>query len=607
MFTMVNRCIPRIRFVAILAVASMAFSPGGVAQVSGYPGGLVLPARGHEWPGHETFTIGNAVSPVNYWMTAWMFNDVMKMAGFEAEIGDTRPSMMWTPTVEGEWRGDLRHDVAVDGRGWPASMVLSGGRRAERLSAIAIDGDGRPRAFPAGRYRLLYEGEGEFAFGGADIAGEAPGETVLEYDGLQTLFVHITDTDPDNPLRNIRLLRPDAEEGERFNRVYLEYLRPFSVIRPLHFLGEQLSYGPYANWDERKPEDYSHWGGAFGAPFEVAADLANQSASDLWLNVPIAADDDYVRNLAELMLEELDPARKLYLEYGNELWNWSYPYALGREYALSRAQERWPGVLGEVRPYSDGEPVSENMMIFSWQGARTVETGRIFREVWGAEAHRLVAVLAGQIGGSQPFWAPSRDLLECPVAAGEDGTAPCGLSVDAFAVAPYVGEAEGEIEFDRSSPEAFLSEAIEYVRGGGEWGESTPEPGLRYAIRSDKRLAEEYGLPLIAYEGGQHFIGSAYTRDVISNHPMMRDLYNALFEVWQEEGGGLFVHFAGVIPRGQNEPGEEPSYFQSENFGIKERQTQTREEAPKWDEVLNTMEAIGQLKTASAAAEPIMD
>ena len=103
-------------------------------------------------------------------------------------------------------------------------------------------------------------------------------------------------------------------------------------------------------------------------------------------------------------------------------------------------------------------------------------------------------------------------------------------------------------------------------------------------------------MPLVAYEGGQHFIGSSFTRDVISDHPRMRELYDALFEVWQEEGGGLFVHFAGIIPRGRNEPGEEPTYFQSENFGIKELQTQTRAQAPKWDEVLNTMVEIGQIE-----------
>ena len=47
-------------------------------------------------------------------------------------------------------------------------------------------------------------------------------------------------------------------------------------------------------------------------------------------------------------------------------------------------------------------------------------------------------------------------------------------------------------------------------------------------------------------------------------------LYEALFAVWQEEGGGLFVHYAGIAPADRNEPGPEPNYYQSENFGIKD-------------------------------------
>ncbi|NBB90328.1 MAG: hypothetical protein GVY23_03865 [Spirochaetes bacterium] len=582
---------------------------GGEAEAAGtsvnpasggpYPGDLTLPERNDPWPGPETFRIGNAVSAINYWMTAWMLNDVFKMAGFEAEIGDTDQSKLWVPVIEGQWRMEDRDLVRTDELGWATSMELSNGRRAERLATVVMGGAELPGQFPAGRYTVTWDGAGRLSADGVRRAEEGENELVYEYDGSSTVILYIEETDPRGTgdyVRNISMLRPDAVAGETFNPVYLDYLKPFSVIRPLHFLGDQLTYGPPIAWEDRKPHGYSHWGGAMGAPYEVAVDLANESVSDLWLNIPIGADDHYVRELAELTLERLDSNRRLYLELGNELWNFAFPYQMGRDRALEYARRRWPGVLGTVRPYSDGDPVHENMMIYSWQGVRTLEVGAIFREVWGDEADRLVTVLAGQIGGSHPYWAPSRDLLGCPVAVAEEGVEPCGFGVDAFAVAPYVGEAEGEIEFDRSAPEAFLGEAVSYVRGRGEWGAEAAEPGLRYAVRNDRALAEEYDLPLVAYEGGHHFVGSSYTRDVIAVHPMMRELYDALFSVWQEEGGGLFVHLHGVIPRGQNEPGTEPGYFESENFGIKELQTQTRVEAPKWDAVLRRMEMIGQLR-----------
>jgi hypothetical protein len=545
------------------------------------------------------FHIGNAISSVGTWTTGWIFADLMKYAGYEAEIGDTRPSRMWAPIVDGMWMGSRIHDVRTDELGWPTSMELTGGTRADRLVAGVANALGLPNAFPDGIYRVLYEGTGELAFDGAGVVAEpTPGEIRIEYSGSTELLVSILETDPEGTgdyLRNIRILMPGATDGQRFTEEYLDYLRPFAVIRPMHFWGEQLIYGPRIAWKDRKQEEYSHWGGALGAPYDVAIDLANQSQSDLWVNLPIAASEDWARRLAELTLAELDADRRLYIELGNEIWNRAEPYSAGFDYALEHARDRWPGVEGTVRPYSVGDEVHEAMLAFSWQGARTVELGAIFREVWGDESERVVVVLAGQIGASAPYWHPSTYLLGSPVWVGEEGAEPAGEQVDAFAVAPYISDPPEPFGFSRGSAQAFLSDAITSVRGEGAWSESSEEPGLRYLIRWDKQLAARYGLPLVAYEGGQHFTGSRFTRDEVNTHPMMYDLYRTLFDVWQEEGGGLLNHFAGIRPRGQSPPGQEPSYFQSENFGIKETQMQRPGEAPKWRAVLDEMIEIGQI------------
>ncbi len=342
-----------------------------------FPGDLALPPRGHSWPGPETFTIGNAVSPVNYWMTAWMFNDLVRQAGYEAEIGDTRESTMWIPTSNGEWRGDYRHEVQRDPLGWPLSMELSNGQRAERLTASIAGGSELPGSYPEGLYRLRFTGSADIRLGGAEFSEETEDGSLWFFNGDGTLFLEVEDINPSDPPRDIQVLRPDAVPGETFTREYVDFLRPWSVIRPLHFFGEQLSYGPRISWDQRKPLDYSHWGGALGAPYELAAQLANVSASDLWINLPIAASEDFVRELSRLMRAELDPERKVYLELGNELWNWAEPYAYGRDYALEQARARWPDVEGEVRPWSDGEPVDQLQLLYSWQAVPRVCGGRL--------------------------------------------------------------------------------------------------------------------------------------------------------------------------------------------------------------------------------------
>lgn len=565
--------------------------PGAAPPGGETPGAPPQTSSGVIHPGPEVFRIGNAVAPINYWMTAQMLNDIYLQSGFEDEIGNTVPSRGWHPYIEGQFGTvEQRRMVPMDAHGWPTSMTLSDGTPIDSLWSPIAGGSEQAGALPAGTYTMTWDGAASFEVMGATILTTEPGRMTLDYDGQSELSLSLLETDqghPEGHLRNLSIMRPDADEGAFFDG-YLDFVRPFTVIRPLHFLGEQPAYGPAFEWDERKPYDYSHWGGAMGAPYEAAIDLANGSDSDLWLNLPVAAGDPFLRELADLMLQRLDPARKLYLELGNEIWNFTYPYAIGRDYVFERAQERWPGVLGEVRPWSDGDEVDAAMMMFSWLGVRTVEACDIFRERWGDEAERLVCVAAGQVGASAPNYFPNRFILETPVYTGEEGGEPAGEHVDAFAIAAYLQEPE-EIAFDRSSPEAFFADATDWLLGNGAFGEDAVEQGLRFLVRHDRRLADEFDLPLIAYEGGNHFIGSRYTRDVISNHPLMYDLYRDLFRMWREEGGGLFVHFAGIIPRGRNEPGEEPSYFQSENFGIVETLNQPLSESPKLRAVLDEM------------------
>ena len=562
-------------------------------------------------PDPATYAIGNAVAPINNWMNAWTLNDLIKTTGFGTD-DQSAVSHMWVPSIGGQWNMDQHNLIVKDSAGWPTQMTLSDGTHPEGLSFITtLLGSETEGAYVSGNYDFYYEGEGIMVITGAEVTSEEDGHWVLNYPGSGAVFIEIADTDPNakgDYLRNMRLMRPDAVEGERFSRDY----QPFAVMRPLHMLGDELVYpfpdadGTYSftqgagAWDKRKPVSHSHWGGAMGAPYEVIVDLANQSQTDLWLNIPTSADDEYVRNLAQLMLDTLDPERVLYLELGNEFWNWSYPYAIGRNYALEQAQARWPGVYGQSTSWSE-DAVSESMMVHSWQAARTLEIGAVFDDVWGDQAERLALVLAGQSGGSTPEWNINELILGAPVYVNEENATPPGLLVDAFAVAPYVSdpyqiaEEEGENGFDRSSAAAFLAEAIEYVNGTGRFGEDAEEPGLRYYVRSDKAMADSYNLPLVAYEGGQHFLGSLFTRDVVALHDDNYELYQTYFDMWQEEGGGLFVHLHGIIPRGQSEEGVEPGFFESEHFGVKETQQQTEADAPRYRALMDEMRGTGQL------------
>jgi hypothetical protein len=72
-------------------------------------------------------------------------------------------------------------------------------------------------------------------------------------------------------------------------------------------------------------------------------------------------------------------------------------------------------------------------------------------------------------------------------------------------------------------------------------------------IKDQKRVADKYGLRLVAYEGGQHMvgIGGAENNDRITRllhaanrHPRMGAIYQQYYDAWTVEGGDLFCYFA---------------------------------------------------------------
>jgi len=58
-----------------------------------------------------------------------------------------------------------------------------------------------------------------------------------------------------------------------------------------------------------------------GISWEDQIDICNALNIDMWINIPVLVDDDYVRNLAALIKERLKPSLNVNVEIGNELWN----------------------------------------------------------------------------------------------------------------------------------------------------------------------------------------------------------------------------------------------------------------------------------------------
>jgi hypothetical protein len=113
----------------------------------------------------------------------------------------------------------------------------------------------------------------------------------------------------------------------------------FRILRFMDWLSTNHSANAIVSWADRPTRDRKPTE-AEGARWETIVELANTVRRDPWINIPVRANDDYVRNLATLLRDTLDPALAVYVEYSNEIWNGTFDqFAINRDLRGRRSRE----------------------------------------------------------------------------------------------------------------------------------------------------------------------------------------------------------------------------------------------------------------------------
>lgn len=435
-----------------------------------------------------------------------------------------RTSRRWISQRQGEaWgRGP---ELELDDRGWVKR--LEPGCYAETPICTIASGH-----YPGGRYIVQHEGSGLIeAAGSARVVERAPGRLVFDVDPSRgTMFLRLMETDPANPVRNIRVIMPghaQTFEQAPFRPGFLDRWRSASCIRFMDWMSTNGSR--VQRWSERPRVDDATWT-VKGVPVEVMVRLCNELDADGWFCIPHAADDEYVREFATALRAGLEAERRVYVELSNEVWNGSFAQ---NRYARDRAREE--GIGPADRPWEGAG---------MWQARRSVEVFAIFDEVFGEKkgqpGGRLVRVLASQ--ASNMWWSES---ILLPAAARGGRAADFA---DALAIAPYVSM----ILSPRSNPSSddvagwTVDRAMEHVRG-------VALPRSIESIGGQSRIAAKFGLSLIAYEAGQHLVGAGggENNDELTalllkanRDERMGPVYDEYFAAWERAGGGLLCYFS---------------------------------------------------------------
>jgi hypothetical protein len=354
-----------------------------------------------------------------------------------------------------------------------------------------------------------------------------------------------------------------------FHPDFLARLRGVSTLR-------------FMDWGRTNGSDIEHWegratptmpqGGYRGVSFELMIDLANETDTDAWINVPHRADDRYVEELAKLVKARLSPKHRVYIEYSNEIWNGIFPQ-------LNWSNDKGCALgLNKVGVYrGDCEGGSRYWAGMKWQARRSGEIFAIFQKVFGG-CDRLVRVLAGQ--SSNP------DLNENLLRSFYDEDVnPKKGQVDALAVAPYIG-AELAMNLVHKKQHRAITPSELAARLQGCIAKELHEPTAK-----NKAIADKFGARLIAYEAGQHLIAQEQAQNDESfinklidanRDAQMRAVYTAMFDDWlKTTDNDLMMVFTYI---------ERPTKFGT--WGLLESQVEPTEHSPKYQAFRAKLDAM---------------
>ncbi len=318
-------------------------------------------------------------------------------------------------------------------------------------------------------------------------------------------------------------------------------LKPFSVLR---FLGPEgtNSYGVLdstgkpitLDWSQRRlPTDSSQsdsYNGKIGESWEYMIELCNLTHSDMWINIPGPATDDYVNNLARfikngdtvggVVYPGLNPSLKLYLEYSNEVWG---GIPSNRQYNMAAATAEVQA--GGTTLNNDGstDPTA-------WANRRylkrTMEITQIFRSVFGADPG--YAKLRPILGWQENNWSYYPQNL--PWFAKTYG--PIKNFIYGLGNANYWNAT------DYSSVDAVINSL------------AAAEPAAIATTVDFTTLAAYFGVKNVAYEGGPSINANGSTAAgqnalAASRDPRMENLVRQHYLDWYAAGGGIANYLGG--------------------------------------------------------------
>jgi hypothetical protein len=432
---------------------------------------------------------------------------------------------------------------------------------AFNTAAAQLDANGYPVAgasgqsqtdlgfeLPTGTYDISYVGAGTLAVSGIGalvdswqtVNGEQRAQ--IKITGTPGSFGHSLTLGVTNgasqTVTNIHIYLPgiDYDATNPFNPAFLSALTPFRATRFMGWM--QTNNSKLANWADR-PASASFGASLYGVPYELIAELANQTGKDTWINIPEAATSSFITSFAAFMAQNLDFTRiaaarqaagfttpyQLILENSNETWNTGFSAYNTFLTAASSNPTRYPGTYAGSYGPSWMTSDTDLMKVGQYEADRLVTIAQAFQQALqaGGHADAVAPVLSG--------WALGAGYSDDGLAFIQKNYGTPSQYVKYVALAPYFATAD---DTTTGSLSTLFPAMVTNIMSMGS------------AMQGFAMLSKQYGVDIAAYESGQSLSGT--TNETIKHLAQfdvrMEQTYQTYLSFWQQSfGNALFMHF----------------------------------------------------------------
>jgi Putative Ig domain len=552
----------------------------------------------------------------------------------------------------------FNNPARFDANGYPKSLAPG---RELGLTPWSLNNNysNRPASWPSlrqlalGKWVLTWTGRADVTLSGGSpvfVAGESnTAATGIATNGRRVYLcatdaslpnkVIVHSLDSANPLTDLKLWLPDPASPQTlslerptlpahqrlFHPSFIARLndRPWSYIRMMD-LGI-TNNSPVRDWSDRRlpahvfptsvlnPRDATDGRGGFalinqptGIPYEHMVALCNQTGKNLWLNIPHLASADCITRLAKLIKfgsdgvepyssvqanpvwPPLDPSLKVFIEYSNEIWNAGTfgqgVWAIGEAAALGTTREQFIASRAAT-----AWTLSEAVLGTS----RVVRVGAVQT---GSEGYSRALLTAWQALGVQP------ELMAVTTYFGNNlqyFLAAQGYFTGRLGTDPYWQSPAFEHELDRAFDQwnEYVLTSTAATDPSGRGDNVADAGGIPASVAA---LATEFGLPMVAYEGGGNFFTSSIDNapansavtifmEALNRHPRFAELTRTHLEFARSLG--LWSHMPFQLSSGWGRNGQ---------WGHVEFMEQLPAASPKYQAVLDWFDLNDRAHNPSA-------